>query len=144
MRILIDADACPVTDIAIELAIKYKLEVVLVCDTSHVMEKQGASTIIVEKGADSADFRLVNMIERGDVVITQDYGLAALALSMGGQPISQNGMHYTTDNIDGLLHTRYLNKKLLRAGKRVKGPPKRTAEQDVLFRQAFERLLKPI
>ncbi len=141
MRVLIDADACPVTDIAIRAAKARSLKTVLFCDTSHVMQKAGAVTVTVDKGADSADYKLVSYLQKGDAVVTQDYGLAAMALARGGLPISPGGMRYTDENIGSLLESRHLVKKLLRAGKRVKGPPKRTAEQDETFRQAFELLL---
>ena len=62
------------------------------CDTSHIFEKSGAKTITVSKGSDSVDFALVNMVKPGDVVVTQDYGLAAMCLSRRAIPISQNGM----------------------------------------------------
>ncbi|MFA9380008.1 MAG: YaiI/YqxD family protein [Acetanaerobacterium sp.] len=141
MKVLIDADACPVTDIAIALAKERGLDVVLFCDTSHVMEREGAKTVMVEKGADSADFKLVSALSKGDAVVTQDYGLAAMALARGALVVAQSGMLYTDDNMSSLLESRHMVKKRLRAGKRVKGPPKRTAEHDEAFAQAFARLL---
>ncbi len=113
----------------------------LFCDTSHVLQHGDARTVTVEKGADAADFKLLSELVKGDAVVTQDYGLAAMALAKSACAISPSGMRYTGDNIDALLESRHMVKKLVRAGKRVKGPPKRTAEQDEAFRQAFERLL---
>ena len=81
MKILIDADGCPVVDIAVGTARKSGIECTIICDTAHSIKRDGAKTIIVDKGADSADFRLVNLVSRGDIVITQDYGLAAMCLS---------------------------------------------------------------
>ena len=141
MKILIDADACPVTGIAIECARPYRLEVLLVCDSAHFLEREGARTITVSKGADSADFRLVNLVEPSDIVITQDYGLAAMALAKRARVLNQNGMAYTDSNIDSLLLARYTAQKIRRAGGRLKGPSKRTRDQDEAFRAALCALL---
>lgn len=81
MRILIDADGCPVTKIAIKAAKQFKIEPIIFCDTSHIFNYNDVKVITVGKGADSADFALVNQIEEKDIVVTQDYGLAAMALS---------------------------------------------------------------
>lgn len=141
MQLLIDADACPVTDIAIATARQFGVDVVLVCDFAHEMHREGATTITVLRGADSADFRLVNLLAAGDVVVTQDYGLAAMCLARGAQAISQNGLLYTSDNIGGLLGQRHEARKLRMGGKRTRGPRKRTSEQDEAFAQALSALL---
>ena len=83
VKLLVDADGCPVTDICILKAKERGMEVLLVCDTAHILQREGAQTLVVEKGADSADFALVNRVNRGDIVVTQDYGLAAMCLSRG-------------------------------------------------------------
>jgi len=140
MTIFIDADGCPVVDITVRLATETKVECVIICDTSHTFEKPGAKTITVSKGNDSVDFTLVNMITTGDIVVTQDYGLAAMCLARKAIPISQNGMMYSNDNIDALLMQRYTAKKIRMAGGRLKGPPKRNAEQN----QAFEKKLREL
>lgn len=143
-HILVDADGCPVVDETIVLAKRYGLEVTLITDTAHVMNREGATTITVEKGSDSADFRLVNLVRRGDIIITQDYGLAAMVLSKGGHILNQNGSRYTNENIDGLLMSRHIGKKIRRAGGRTKGPSKRTKEQDDRFVYALEALIREI
>ena len=74
-RLLIDADACPVVEIALRAARARGVEVLLVCDDAHEMRREGARTVTVARGADSADLRLVNLLELGDIVVTQDYGL---------------------------------------------------------------------
>lgn len=81
MKIFIDADGCPVVRNTVKLAKQFNISCVIICDTAHRIEHDGAETIIVEQGADSVDFRLVNLIGKGDIVITQDYGLAAMCLS---------------------------------------------------------------
>lgn len=133
MRILIDADGCPVVDIAVAVAGRFSLPCHIFCDTSHVFDKKGAETHILPKGADSADFALVNFARRGDVVITQDYGLASMALSRGAVCINQDGDEYTEDNIDALLLARHTARKIRNGGGRLKGPPKRSAEQNARF-----------
>ena len=85
MKLLIDADGCPVVDICIRLAKKNAVECFILCDTSHVFEREGATTITVSKGADSVDFALVNRVDQGDVVVTQDYGLAGQCVSPKGR-----------------------------------------------------------
>ena len=76
-RILIDADGCPVVDETIRIAKENKLECMILCDTSHYFEREGAKTITVSKGPDSVDFVLVNMLQAGDIVITQGLWLGS-------------------------------------------------------------------
>ncbi len=142
MRIIIDADACPVTDIAVRIAKENSLECVLICDTAHRLEREGCETITVDRGADSVDFRLVNMLSAGDIAVTQDYGLAAMCLSKRANAVNQNGLIFTDKNIDQLLFTRYVGKKVRAAGGRTKGPAKRTAEQDIAFEKALKKLIE--
>lgn len=141
MKILIDADACPVVDIAITLCAKHQTECILICDTAHRMERRGAQTIVIDKGADSADFALVNRASRGDIVITQDYGLASMCLAKGARVLHQDGWEYTACNIDALLLQRHESRKFRASGGRVKGPKKRTNAQDQAFSAALEKLL---
>ena len=119
MRILIDADGCPVVDIAVETAKENSIECIILCDTSHVFEKEGATTITVSKGADSVDFALVNMVQNGDIVITQDYGLAAMCLARNATTLSQDGKVYDDNNIDGLLLARHNSKKNEQPGRMI-------------------------
>lgn len=141
MRILIDADGCPVVSIAIRLAQAYQLECFILCDTSHSFAREGAQTVTVSKGADSVDFALVNLVKAGDLVITQDYGLAAMCLSRKARVLHQDGMEYTADNMDGLLLARHTAKKVRMAGGRLKGPSKRSKEKDLAFERAMRTLL---
>ena len=141
MQLWIDADACPVVNIAIRVANRHEIPVTLVCDDAHFMQRKGAQTITVSRGADSADLVLVNHLSRGDAVVTQDYGLAALCLARGALPMDQNGRIYDHDNIDSLLGMRHVAAKVRRGGGRLKGPPKRTKEQDRRFEEALEKLL---
>jgi uncharacterized protein YaiI (UPF0178 family) len=148
MRILIDADGCPVTDNTIRIAHRLNIEVVILCDTSHVFNKEGVQTITVSKGADSVDFALVNMVQTGDIVVTQDYGLAAMCLARKAIPINQDGMEYNNDNIDALLSARHIAKKIRSSPRksgiitRLKGNPKRLLSQDLTFEESLKKLIK--
>ena len=142
MKILIDADACPVTDIAVALCVQYDSQCVLLCDTAHILHKDGAQTLVFDKGADSVDFALVNRVCPGDIVITQDYGLASMCLARKARVLHQDGWEYTENNIDALLHQRHASSQFRKAGGRTKGPPKRTNEQDKSFTQALKTLLQ--
>ena len=141
MTILIDADGCPVVDIAVKAAREHNVACVILCDAAHIFSKPDAVTITVSTGRDSVDFALVNRIAPGDIVITQDYGLAAMCLAKRAVPLNQNGLLYTNDNIDALLNERHMARKQRMSGGRYKGPSKRTAEQDLTFEQALVRLL---
>lgn len=141
MRLLIDADSCPVVRIAAECAQRHGVPVTLVCDFAHSFDLPGVEVVTVEKGADSADYRLVNLVQSGDVVVTQDYGLAAMSLARRASVLNQNGLIYTDENIDSLLLARHTSRKLRSAGIRLKGPSKRTADQDKAFLAQLERIL---
>ena len=141
MRILIDADGCPVIKQTIDTAKRYNIKVIIFCDTSHIINNDYAKTITVSKGADSVDFALVNQIIPDDIVITQDYGLAAMVLSKKGKAITQNGLIITDNNLNMLLTSRYENKKLRMSGKHTKGPKRRTADNDKAFVTALEKLI---
>ena len=140
MRILIDADGCPVVDITVGIAQENNVECHIFCDSSHEFQKEGATTHTVMQGADSADFHLVNFAKSGDIVITQDYGLASMALSKGARVINQDGLEYTEYNIDALLLARHTAKKIRNAGGRLRGNPPRKKEQD----KEFEKKLREI
>ena len=137
MKIIIDADACPVVDIAVNTAKERGIPCIIVCDNTHSIERNGTKTIVVDKGADSADCKIANLTEKGDVVITQDYGLAALILGKSAKALNQNGLIYTNDNIDNLLFTRHVSRKERMAGNRTKGPKKRTRQNDLDFINSF-------
>ena len=141
MRILIDADGCPVTTQAIKIGNEYGVESIIFCDTSHEFNINNVRVITVGKGADSADFALVNEVKTGDIVISQDYGLSVMALAKGAIIINQNGLIINDFNIDTLLTSRHLAKKARRAGKHLKGPSKRSAEQDEKFEKALRGIL---
>lgn len=143
LHIWVDADACPVVGIVERIAEKYDIPVTLLCDTNHVLESAYSEVIMVGAGADAVDYKLIGLCHKGDVVVSQDYGVAAMALGKGAYAIHQSGKWYTNDNIDRMLMERHLNKKARRAsGKNhIKGPRKRTSEDDEHFRESFEKMI---
>jgi uncharacterized protein YaiI (UPF0178 family) len=115
VKIYVDADACPVVGIVEQVARKNNIPVVLLCDTNHVLSSDYSEVKIIGAGADAVDFALINMCKKCDIVVTQDYGVAAMALGKGAYAIHQSGKWYTNDNIDRMLMERHLNKKSRRA-----------------------------
>lgn len=144
MRILADADACPVVTIVEHMAERYQIPVILLCDTNHVLQSGYSEVLTVGAGADVVDFKLVSICQKGDIVVTQDYGVAAMILGKGAYGIHQSGRWYTNDNIDQMLMERHLAKKARNAKKRnhIKGPAKRTVEDDIRFEESLEKLIQ--
>ena len=144
MQILIDGDGCPVIQSTIDIARRYNVEVIIMCDTSHSFDKYDVKVITMSKGADSVDFKIVNEVKKDDIVITQDYGLATMLLAKEANIINQNGLIYSNENIDMLLFNRYLSRKIRNSGLRTKGPKKRTKEDNTKFEVSLEKLIKEI
>lgn len=143
MHIFVDADACPVVGIVEELAEKYNIPATLLCDTNHVLYSDYSQVIIVGAGDDAVDYKLISLCHKGDIVVSQDYGVAAMTLSKGAYAIHQSGRWYTDENIDQMLMVRHLNKKERCSSHKnhVKEPRKRTDEDDVRFAQSFEKMI---
>lgn len=141
MQIYVDADACPVKDIIIRIARENNIPVTMIIDSSHELNDNYSTVITVEKGRDSVDLALINMVKAGDIVVTQDYGLAALVLGKSAKALNQNGLIYSNDNMDRLLLDRHIGQKIRRGGGRTKGPAKRTREDDGRFEKAFREIL---
>lgn len=144
MKIFVDADACPVVRIIEKVAKEYGIEVCLLCDTNHILQSDYSEVKIIGAGADAVDFALINMAKRGDIVVTQDYGVAAMALGKGCYGIHQSGRWYTNENIDQLLMERHMAKEARRASAKhhMKGPRKRTKEDDERFEESFVKLIE--
>ena len=144
MKIYIDADACPVVRIVENIAEKYEIPVTLLCDTNHVLYSDYSEVKIIGAGADAVDFALIGLCKKGDIVVSQDYGVAAMALGKGAYAIHQSGKWYTNDNIDRLLMERHMAKEARRksAKNHMKGPKKRTEEDDMRFAESFEKMVK--
>ena len=144
MKIYVDADACPVVKQVEKLAKKYGIDVMLLCDTNHVLYSEYSQVKVIGAGADAVDFALIGLCQEGDIVVTQDYGVAAMALGKRAHVIHQSGRWYTDENIDTLLMERHLAKKARRGSSKnhLKGPAKRTAEDDERFEESFEKMIK--
>lgn len=141
MKILVDADACPVKQIIVKVAREHNIPVIMFIDTSHLLNDGYSQVVTVEKSRDSVDIALINMVSRGDIVVTQDFGVAAMALPKGARAISQNGLIYTDENIEKLLFERHLSQKVRRSGGRTSGPRKRTEEDDIRFEQTLRKII---
>lgn len=141
VQILVDADACPVKEIIVKIAKQYKLPVTMLIDTSHELNDGYSTVITVDKARDSVDIALINLVKSGDIVVTQDYGVAALALGKKAKVINQNGLIYNDDNIDKLLFERHLGQKIRRAGGRTANVKRRTGEDNEKFERALTGLL---
>ena len=146
MKILVDADACPVVSIVEHMAEKYGIPVILLCDTNHVLQSEYSEVKVIGAGADAVDFALVGLCQKGDLVVTQDYGVAAMILGKGAYGIHQSGKWYTDENIDRMLMERHISKKVHRSKSKhhLRGPAKRTAEDDTRFEESLERLILKI
>lgn len=144
MRILVDADACPVVKITEQVAKEKGISVTLLCDTNHVLQSDYSEVITVGAGADAVDFKLISLLHRGDICVSQDYGVAAMALGKGCYAIHQSGKWYTNENIDQMLMERHLAKKARRSSKKnhLKGPAKRTEMDDQRFEESFEKMIR--
>lgn len=143
MRIFVDADACPVVPQVESIAREFHVPVTLLCDTNHVLHSSYSEIKTIGAGKDAVDLALINLARKGDVVVTQDYGVAALALGKGAAAIHQSGRWYTNDNIDGLLAERAIAQKARRSHSKhhVKGPRKRTTEDNERFCESFRKLI---
>lgn len=141
MQILVDADACPVKEIIVRHAEKLHISVIMLLDTSHEYNDGYSTVITVDKGKDSADIRLVNLIHAGDIVVTQDFGVAAMALGRGASALNQNGMIYSDSNMDQLLFERHLGQKIRRAGGKSGKMHKRSKADDEAFNSVFGKML---
>lgn len=145
MKILVDADACPVKEIIEEVAQELGLPVIMFIDTSHILSSGYSEIVSVSKAPDAVDFALINRTCRGDIVVTQDYGVAAMALGKGAHAIHPGGKVYTDSNIDVMLMERDIAKQCRRAGERIKGhTKKRTQVDDNRFTRAFRELCKNV
>ena len=142
MKILVDADACPVKSIIEKVAKNFNIKVTMFIDTSHILESDYSEIIQVGQGQDAADIAIINNTQKLDIIVTGDYGVASLALAMGAYVISFNGMYYTHDNIDRLLFERHIGKQQRKASKRNSRIKKRTQDLDIDFENALIKLCK--
>ena len=144
MQILVDADACPVKQIIVRLAKQKNIPVIMLIDTSHELYDGYSTVLTVDKQADSVDYALIGLLTREDIVVTQDFGLAAMVIGKGAKSVNQNGLIFTDANMDMLLMERHIGQKIRRSGGRTKGPSKRSKDDDARFEAAFAGLLADI
>lgn len=137
-----DADGCPVVNIAIDIAKEYQKDITVVKNYAHNISSDYANIVTVDISRDSADYYIVNHISTGDIVITQDYGLAAMILARGGIGINQNGNIITEENIDGMLNTRHINQKLRRQNIYTSKFKKRNSDANIHFETGLRRLIE--
>lgn len=144
MRIIVDADACPTKQIIETICLEDEIELYFVCDTSHQISSDVAKVIVVDKSNDSADYKIISILKDNDIVVTNDYGLANMCLLKRNYVITFSGLIIDKTNIDGLLHTRYLNQKARLAKVKTKNIKKRTNEDDLTFKTNLKKLISTI
>ncbi|MDD2518833.1 MAG: YaiI/YqxD family protein [Bacilli bacterium] len=142
MKLIIDADACPGLDIITKVAKDYSIKMLIYTDFNHNITNDYGEVITVDQGFQSVDMYISNITETNDVVVTQDYGLALIALSKGAFAIHPKGTIYDNDNIDKMIFERHISAMNRKRNKRFKGPKKRTKEDDLLLEENLIKLLK--
>jgi len=142
MRIIIDGDACPqkVREICENAAVEFQVELIIVVDMDHYIQSSH-QVVVVEQGRDSVDYKIVQIFKEGDILVTQDYGLASLVLSKATAIIHTSGFFINKNNMDSLLQSRYISERVRNQGIKTKGPSKRTKEQDENFKKCLYKVL---
>jgi uncharacterized protein YaiI (UPF0178 family) len=141
LKILVDADACPVKKIIESVAAQHQVKLILVSNPHHRLSSEWGEVMTVDPASQSADITIANLTREYDIVVTQDYGLAAMVLGKKAAAINHSGMVYTIDNIDALLMQRYLNAKARQRKEKIKGPKKRSAADNLGFETNFIKLV---
>ncbi|KZE73000.1 hypothetical protein A9P44_11715 [Paenibacillus polymyxa] len=142
VRIVVDGDACPVKSEIAETASRFHIDVIMVSSYDHLIQgSKGVSVVRVDRSDQSADLYIANHIRRGDIVTTNDYGLAALALAKGCEVMSFRGTIYRNDSIDFMLDRRHTSAKERKRGRYGKGPKPFTLEDREVFQHKLTKLL---
>lgn len=142
MKIYVDADGCPVVDIAIKIAKEFNLPITIVKNYAHRIINDYAEIVSVDISKDSADLFIVNHINENDIIVTQDYGLAAMALSKKAFALNQNGLEYTNNNIEGMLNRRHIHRELRKQGNFHSKARKRQAREDRYFEANLRKIIE--
>jgi len=143
VRIVVDADACPVKREIADTARQFGVPVMLVASYDHALVPEpGVEVRHVERGRDAVDLYISNLIRPGDIVVTQDFGLAAMALAKRATVLSNRGQRYRNETIDFLMESRHDQAKARRAGGRTKGPRAMTREDRIRFQQMLTKVLR--
>lgn len=140
MKILVDADSCPVIHLVESIARRHNVPVCLYVDTAHILSSDYSEVKVIDKGADSVDFAILSECKLDDIVVTNDTGLASMALAKGSRPVHSSGRWYTNENIDSLIMSRYMYKQAVMKGKRR---PKHRSKSSPKpnFRGSLEKLI---
>ena len=142
MKIIVDSDACPVKEIIVNIAREYQVDVVMVCSYAHFLEEQeGVQVIQVDQEPQAADIAIINRTAKSDIVVTQDYGLAAIVLGKGAAAISPRGIIYAEEKMDGMLAQRHLQQKFRKSGGRTKGPKPHSEKDNIKFASHLKKLI---
>jgi len=145
MKILIDGDACPVKKEIAELGKRYNIDILYICSICHFSDQYlFPDSIIVDNESQAADIEIINNIQSGDIVISQDYGLASIALDKKAYAISFHGKKFTKQNIDHLLFQRHLSLEQRKNKQRTTKQKKRQKKDDVAFKESLEKLILQI
>ena len=142
MKIIIDGDACPSISIIEKIAKESKIEVLIFCDINHYINSDYSLVKVVDSGFQNVDMYVINNTEKNDIVITQDYGLAAMCLPKGAKVINPKGYIYTDENIDRLLEERHLSQRIRRGGGRTPNPKKRSSDDEVRLVENLKKLIE--
>lgn len=142
MRIIVDADACPGRNIIEAVASQYNIPVIMYCDLNHVLRSEYSEVRYVDSGFQSVDMAVANECKGGDIVVTQDYGVAAMCLGKKAYGINPKGYIYENDNIERLLFERHISQKVRKSGGRTSNPKKRNSEDDRRLQYNLEKLIK--
>ncbi len=105
---------------------------------------QGVQIVQVDRSDQSADLYIANHIRKGDILVTQDYGLAAIGLSKGALVLSNRGQRYREETIGFMLEQRHISAKQRRNGRYGKGPKPFSDEDRDKFLQALTKLLSSL
>jgi len=142
MRIIIDGDACPqrVKEICERAAREFNIDLIIVVDMDHYIVSK-FTIIVVEQGRDAVDYKIVEIFQNDDILVTQDYGLASLVLVKAAAVIHTGGFFINKNNIDELLESRHIGQRIRKAGGKTKGPSKRRREQDENFEKCLYKVL---
>lgn len=142
MRIIVDGDACPGISIIENIAKQYKLDLILYCDINHYINLDYGEVKVVDSGFQSVDMYILNVCKEKDIIITQDYGVAAICLSKKSYVINPKGYYYNEENIDRLLEERHISQKIRRAGGKTNNPKKRTKDDDIRLEKNLLKIVE--
>ncbi len=142
MRVLVDADACPGRDIIEKVAKQYGVPVIMYCDTNHILRSDYSEIKYIGSGFQSVDIAIANDSRAGDIIVTQDYGVAAMVLGKKAYAISPRGHIYDDSNIERLLFERHISAKVRKGGGRTSGHKKRGSEDDERLEKNLKKIFK--